>query len=116
QAETSGVSFALFMSALVLLASAAAGRWHRLTQAEDLNLTPLRTLMAPETAEPVEARAGPIVITVEYRIREADVVEFLSAMNERRRIRRRDGARDWTLLRDLTDPEIWIERFKTPTW
>ena len=35
-------------------------------------------------------------------------------MAERRRIRRRDGARQWTLLRDLADPELWIERYQTP--
>ena len=37
-------------------------------------------------------------------------------MAERRRIRRRDGARHWTLLRDLANPEIWIERYHSPTW
>jgi len=37
-------------------------------------------------------------------------------MSERRRIRRRDGARHWTLLRDLQDAELWIERYHTPTW
>ena len=37
-------------------------------------------------------------------------------MAERRRIRRRDGARHWTLLRDLERPELWIESYQTPTW
>ena len=41
---------------------------------------------------------------------------FLGAMNERRRIRRRDGARNWMLLRDLAEPEVWLERFSVPTW
>src|SRR5690606_7319528 len=44
------------------------------------------------------------------------VPEFLAAMAERRRIRRRDGARHWRLLRDLADPRVWIERYETPTW
>ena len=39
--------------------------------------------------------------------------EFLAAMAERQRIRRRDGARHWTLLRDLEDPELWIESYQT---
>jgi hypothetical protein len=56
------------------------------------------------------------VITIGYVIREADIVEFLRVMVERRRIRRRDGARSWRLLRDLADPEVWIERYETPTW
>ncbi|RYD65643.1 MAG: MFS transporter, partial [Sphingomonadales bacterium] len=42
--------------------------------------------------------------------------QFLSVMSERRRIRRRDGARHWTLLRDLGEPELWIERYHVPTW
>jgi hypothetical protein len=37
-------------------------------------------------------------------------------MAERRRIRRRDGALKWRLLRDLADPQLWIERYETPTW
>jgi hypothetical protein len=56
------------------------------------------------------------VITIEYRIREEDVREFLALMVERRRIRRRDGARHWHLLRDLAKPELWTERYDTPTW
>jgi hypothetical protein len=53
---------------------------------------------------------------VEYRIARHDVIEFLRLMAERRRMRRRDGARHWHLLRDLSDGEVWIERFDTPTW
>ena len=37
-------------------------------------------------------------------------------MAERRRIRRRDGARSWRLLRDLAEPQVWIERYETATW
>ena len=37
-------------------------------------------------------------------------------MPRRRRIRRRDGARHWRLLRDLGDPELWVERYDVPSW
>src|SRR5690606_11856662 len=30
--------------------------------------------------------------------------------------RRRDGARHWTLLRDLGERELWIERYHVATW
>ena len=65
---------------------------------------------------PVEPRSGPVVITIEYVIRPEDILEFLAAMAERRRIRRRDGALNWRLLRDLADPQVWVERYETPTW
>src|SRR3546814_8975805 len=37
-------------------------------------------------------------------------------MADRRRIHRRDGARHWTLMRDLADPRLWVERYHLPTW
>jgi hypothetical protein len=37
-------------------------------------------------------------------------------MTERRRIRRRDGARQWVLLRDLEHPDQWTESYHVATW
>lgn len=111
-----GVSAALFVAAVVLLLCAALGRWLPLPETGELNLDPLRLWQAPATAVPVEPRTGPVVITIEYVIRDEDLLEFLAAMSERRRIRRRDGATNWMLLRDLADPRLWIERYTTPTW
>ena len=111
-----GVRSALLVAALVLLICAGLGRWLALARTADLNLDPLRSWKTPVTAVPVEPRTGPVVVTIEYKIREDDVLEFLSAMAERRRIRRRDGAINWMLLRDLGDPTVWVERYSSPTW
>jgi MFS family permease len=110
------VSAALLSASLVMLAGTALGRWLRIEQTEELNLDPLRSWKEPSTVVPVQPRTGPVVITIEYLIDEADLMEFLSAMSERRRIRRRDGARNWRLLRDLANPRVWVERYETPTW
>ncbi len=115
-AEQRSIAFALAGAAAVEIACALVGLRLRLPEARHADLTPLRRWQAPETAVPIKARSGPVVITIEYRIAAADRRTFLAAMAERRRIRRRDGARHWTLLRDLSDPEIWIERFHLPTW
>jgi hypothetical protein len=53
---------------------------------------------------------------IEYVIQEKDLPEFIELMAERGRIRRRDGARNWTLARDLENPDIWMESYHTPTW
>jgi len=112
------IEASLLISAGVVLIGVVIGRWAPLSQAGALNLDPLRSQLwnAPSTSVPVDERTGPVVITVEYLIDESDVEEFLGAMNERRRMRRRDGARNWRLLRDLSDPRLWIERYETPTW
>ncbi|BBK44382.1 MFS transporter [Allostella vacuolata] len=81
-----------------------------------LNLELVNRWTEPNLAVEIQPRSGPIVVTIEYVIDEADVDEFLAAMADRRRIRRRDGARHWTLMRDLADPRLWIERYHTPTW
>ena len=115
-AAAEDVGAALLIAAFVILACALLGRWMPLMQSGELNLDPLRLWKEPSTAVPVEPRTGPVVITIEYVIREEDALEFLRRMAERRRIRRRDGARNWRVLRDLADPQLWIERYETPTW
>src|SRR5690606_10065663 len=114
--ERYGLSAALAASTLVMLVGIAMGRRFALRQTETLNLDPLARWQEPAVKLEIQPRSGPIVVSVEYRIRESDVLEFLGLMAERRRIRRRDGAQRWSLLRDLADPEIWIERFQAPTW
>jgi MFS family permease len=115
-AATEGIAISLVGAALLMVACAALGRWWPLAQAEQLNLDPLRRWQEPLTAVPVEPRTGPVVISIEYIIDEADILPFLTAMAEWRRIRRRDGALNWRLLRDLADPRLWVERYETPTW
>jgi predicted MFS family arabinose efflux permease len=114
--EGEGIAPALGGAAAVLMIAALMGLRIPLPPASGMDLTPLRNWEPPQTAVPVEARSGPVVITIEYRIAPDDRREFLAAMAERRRIRRRDGARHWSLLRDVGDAEIWIERFHFPTW
>src|SRR3546814_18419341 len=31
-------------------------------------------------------------------------------------VRQRNGAYDWSIARDIADPELWTERFHCPTW
>jgi hypothetical protein len=56
------------------------------------------------------------MIMIDYQIADEDIPQFLSLMAERRRIRIRDGARQWAILRDLEKPELWVESYHVPTW
>ncbi|QLC26392.1 MFS transporter [Parasphingopyxis algicola] len=67
-------------------------------------------------APQVDPRSGPVWLTVEYRVPKANVTQFRSAMRDYARIRRRDGARNWSLAQDIDSRDIWIERFQSPTW
>jgi MFS family permease len=111
-----GTSEAVLLSALVHLVGLLIGFAWLLPDYKETNLEPLNRWSQPNLAMELQPRSGPIVITIEYRVRQEDVREFLVVMAERRRIRRRDGARHWHLLRDLAEPELWTERYDTPTW
>lgn len=115
-ASAYGIRGALLAAALVQLLGVLAGLAIRIPQLDDVNLDPLQRWSEPSTQVAVEARSGPVAVAIAYRIDSADVPEFLAAMHERRRVRRRDGARRWTLARDLSDPQRWIERYHVPTW
>ncbi|WP_354076345.1 MFS transporter [Constrictibacter sp. MBR-5] len=107
---------ALCIAGAVQLVCAAIGLLLPLPSTSGLNLEPVSRWTAPDLAVDIQQRSGPIVIQIEYLIDEADIDEFLEAMADRRRIHRRDGARHWTLMRDLADPRLWIERYHVPTW
>ncbi|NJC35259.1 MFS family permease [Sphingomonas jejuensis] len=115
-ADDRGVTVALLAASAVQVAGALVGLRLPLPQISALNLDPIGRWSEPETAFPINARTGPVVVTIDYRIAPKDQVAFLHAMNERGRIRRRDGARHWTLLRDLAEPDKWIERYHVATW
>ena len=115
-AEHQGVVMGLYAAAAAQFVAAVLGLAKPLPQIGDDNLDPRGDWREPDTAVPVEPRSGPIVVTIEYRIPAGSVVPFLTAMSERRRIRRRDGAHGWQLLRDLGEPDLWVERYHVSTW
>ena len=115
-AESYGPAEALLASAALMLVGATIGLVIELPEHATLNLDPLNRWREPSLALDLKPRSGPIVISIEYVIREENLHDFLDVMVERRRIRRRDGARHWTLKRDLENPEIWVESYHTPTW
>lgn len=115
-AETHGVETALIASSLTMLAGGAIGFAVPLPQLTTMNLDPLNRWTEPLLSLDLKPRSGPIAIMIEYVIQEQDLPEFIELMAERGRIRRRDGARNWTLARDLENPDIWMESYHTPTW
>lgn len=115
-AESASLHASIVTSAVGLTISALVGLRLAVPELRTLNLDPWRSWPAPEPQIALGPESGPVVVTVEYRIAAADREAFLLAMGELRRIRRRDGARRWTLMQDISDPPRWIERFHSPTW
>lgn len=115
-AEAHGTGSALIASGVVLALGAAVGLRYVLPEFSKLSLDPLDRFNEPTLQLDLRPRSGPILVMVDYEIAQQDVNTFLNLMAQRRRIRLRDGARQWSLLRDLENPRIWSESYHVPTW
>jgi quinol monooxygenase YgiN len=111
-----GVSTALLFAAVGLLIGLLATWRYRLVGDENLSLTPSMHWPEPIVMIDAEPEEGPAITLIEYRIDPKTADEFLQAMREMKRIRQRDGAIRWNLLRDTADPERYIESFVTESW
>ncbi|MFV0385947.1 MFS transporter, partial [Paracoccus sp. (in: a-proteobacteria)] len=100
----------------VLLAGAVVGYWFKMPEFGQVDLDPANRFREPALRLDLRGRSGPIMVMVDYRIRQEDVPEFLRLMRLRRNVRRRDGARNWALLRDLEHPDLWSESYHIATW
>ena len=74
-----------------------------------------RIELNPPSVE-IHSGSGPIVVVIEYRVPPENAVEFAAVINEIGRIRRRDGARAWSICQDIDAVDLWVERFESPTW
>lgn len=113
--EAQGLTTSLISSGLGVAASALLGLLFPIATLHSSNATS----PAPDNANDgpeVDPRSGPVVTTVEYRVATPQAAAFVRQMWELRRIRRRDGGRNWALLNVFSDSEIWIERFESHTW
>jgi len=115
-ADAVGPDWALAMAGWVLLACALMGFRLPLPQFNARDLNPLDTFNEPILKLDLRPRSGPIMVMIDYVIAQEDIPRFLELMAERRKIRIRDGARQWSLLRDLEHPETWTESYHVPTW
>ncbi|WP_180898056.1 MFS transporter [Martelella soudanensis] len=115
-AENHTITHAFLAAAGVAVFGAAVGLLFKMPAFESLNLDPLNRFQTPEPALNLVARSGPIVVETRFVIAAEDTREFLRLMVERRRIRLRDGARKWALMRDIEEPDVWFETYHAPTW
>lgn len=111
-----GISTALLLSAVGLIAGLLFTRRYRLADKKSLSLAP--SLHWPEPVVVIDTKPdkGPAITSIEYKIDPKTTAEFLQAMKEMKRLRQRDGAIRWHLLRDSADAERYVEVFITESW
>ena len=59
---------------------------------------------------------GPVLVIAEYDVIPEQAEEFIKAMHEYGRIRRRDGASRWGVFKDLETADRYTEIFIVSSW
>jgi MFS family permease len=115
-ASSAGVRESLTVAGIASLLSLVAARWLPIDVERLGSLDPrVRVEHEPPSVD-IHPASGPIVVVIEYRVSPENAVEFVAVINEIGRIRRRDGARAWSISQDIDMLDHWVERFESPTW
>ncbi len=90
-------------------------RW-RIQSGAGLDFTPSLHWPAPILAGALDDARGPVLVTVDYRIRADDREAFLAALARLGEARRRDGAYEWGAYEDAAMPGRIVETFLLASW
>lgn len=115
-AALSGTRIALAASAGAMLALLALSYKVRVRLGDEADVTP--GVQLPDLAIAVEPLPddGPVLIQVQYQIDPGNREAFLRAIHLTERTRRRNGASDWRVFRDLGEDGRFVERFIVTSW
>jgi hypothetical protein len=115
-AEWVGLPMAHFLAAAgAVVAIPLTWRW-KLQTGAGLDLTPSMHWPAPVTSPSIDGDRGPVLVTVEYRIRPSDRAAFVEALANLEHGRRRDGAYAWGVFEDAAVEGRMLETFLVESW
>jgi predicted MFS family arabinose efflux permease len=115
-ASYTGLPLAHFLAAAGALATIPlTWRW-KLQTGLSIDLSPSMHWPAPILAQEIEHERGPVLVSVEYRVRPQDRAEFLQALAKVEYERRRDGAYAWGVFEDTAEEGRIIETFLVESW
>ena len=115
-AEMIGLSEALTASGFLALLLIPITARFKLNLGEHHDYTASGHWSDPAPVIPVSHDHGPVLVTLEYRIDDADRAAFYLLMQELGITRRRDGAIQWGFFEDVEDHGRFIEMFTVESW
>lgn len=112
----SGLGTALIVSGVALLLTPLIGFLFPMPRISREDVEAVELANEPEVELQITARSGPIVIEIDYRVDSSRARQFYELMLKVQRARLRNGAYEWSISRDIANPELWTERYHCPTW
>jgi MFS family permease len=115
-AQRYGISLALAIAGIGLLVGILISAKFRLKCSELVDLRASLHWDQPTHAFEPNSSDGPVLVTLEYHIDPNKAEEFTLAMHTLSRIRRRDGAIQWGLYQDVSNPSRFVETALVESW
>jgi MFS family permease len=110
-----GIRHALLLAAGALVASLVARLRYPL-ELVDEDMTPLVLWPTPRIVRGIDDDDGPVRVLIEYTVPEANARAFGRLLRAREHRRRRGGAIEWDLYRDVSQATRWLETFVVDSW
>ena len=110
------IPIALTVAAGLRWRSGIAAAMSRLPRISRDDLLPSRHWPEPELLLEPEQDEGPVLITVEYHIPDANAARFPGADPPLFNAALRNGAYRWGVFRDAADPQRYLETFVVESW
>jgi MFS family permease len=116
-AQRASVRTALVYAGIGTIVTTAVALLAKLPDATG-DLSPWNHWRMPVVIEEVGAdlAQGPVLVTIDYAVVPKRTEEFLEAMHEYGRMRRRDGAYRWGIFRDTEVADHYLEIFLVNSW
>jgi len=115
-ASLKGLTFAHFVAAVAIVVAVPLTWRFKLQTGASVDLTPAMHWRAPAGTRPPENNRGPVLVTLEYFVAPENRADFLTAVEELRHERGRDGAFGWGMFEDTASEGRYVENFLIESW
>ncbi|KHK91288.1 MFS transporter [Novosphingobium malaysiense] len=110
------VAFAVIASGIAVSATSLLGLVLPIAKDEVLDNASIEIGHEPEVSLGLSMRSGPVIVEVEYDVDPDRARDFYGVMMKMQSMRKRIGAFQWSIARDIANPALWTERYHCPTW
>ena len=115
-AQVTSIPVAIYTASICLTLAAFFTRRWPVSGNEGLDHTPSKHWKLPQPAFEIKNEQGPVMINITYEVKPESRQEFLLAMEQLGKARRRDGAWEWGIMENIGKPCSFQEFFLVHSW
>ncbi len=115
-AQLISIPAAIYIASISLACAAFITQRWPVTGNEDMDHSPSGHWTKPEPHIAIEPEQGPVMVCISYQVQDDGRAEFLVAMEQLGKARRRDGAWEWNVMENINAPGTFQEFYLVHSW